>query len=90
MLGFIGFEDREGHQPPIRLPRRSLVPPGELEDIFGGLSAWTTAELVVGLGTGDDAAVVRIAGDQAIVSTADFFPAVVDDASSRLGDGGDR
>jgi selenium donor protein len=37
-------------------------------------------DLVVGLDTGDDAAVVRIEGGQAIVSTADFFTAVVDDA----------
>jgi len=56
------------------------IPPGELEDILGGLSPWTSADLVVGLDTGDDAAVVRIEGGQAIVSTADFFTAVVDDA----------
>jgi selenide, water dikinase len=56
------------------------IPPGELEDILGGLSPWTTADLLVGLDTGDDAAVVRIDGGQAIVSTVDFFTAVVDDA----------
>jgi selenide, water dikinase len=56
------------------------IPPGELEDILGGLSPWTDADLVVGLDTGDDAAVVRIDGGQAIVSTVDFFTAVVDDA----------
>ena len=56
------------------------IPPGELEDILGGLSPWTSADLVVGLDTGDDAAVVRIDSGQAIVSTADFFTAVVDDA----------
>jgi selenide, water dikinase len=56
------------------------IPPGELEEILGGLSPWTSADLVVGLETGDDAAVVRIDGGQAIVSTADFFTAVVDDA----------
>jgi selenide,water dikinase len=56
------------------------IPPGELEDILGGLSPWTDESLVVGLDTGDDAAVVRIDGGQAIVSTADFFTAVVDDA----------
>jgi selenide,water dikinase len=33
----------------------------------------------VGLDTGDDAAVVRIAGDTAVVATADFFTPVVDD-----------
>jgi selenide, water dikinase len=56
------------------------IPPGELEDVLGGLSPWTNADLVVGLDSGDDAAVVRIEGGQAIVSTADFFTAVVDDA----------
>ena len=56
------------------------IPPGDLEDILGGLSPWTNADLVVGLDSGDDAAVVRIEGGQAIVSTADFFTAVVDDA----------
>jgi selenide, water dikinase len=56
------------------------IPPGELEDILGRLSPWTDESLLVGLDTGDDAAVVRIAGGQAIVSTADFFTAVVDDA----------
>ena len=56
------------------------IPPGELESILGGLAPWTNDDLVVGLDTGDDAAVVRIEGGQAIVSTADFFTAVVDDA----------
>jgi selenide, water dikinase len=56
------------------------IPPGELEEILGGLAPWTSADLMVGLDTGDDAAVVRIDNDRAIVSTADFFTAVVDDA----------
>jgi selenide,water dikinase len=37
-------------------------------------------ELLVGLDDGDDAAVVRIEGGQAVVATADFFTPVVDDA----------
>ncbi len=56
------------------------IPPGELEAILGDLTPWTSPDLVVGLSTGDDAAVVRIANGQAIVSTTDFFTAVVDDA----------
>jgi selenide,water dikinase len=56
------------------------IPPGELEDMLAGLAPWTSADLLVGLETGDDAAVVRIDGDRAIVSTVDFFTAVVDDA----------
>lgn len=39
-------------------------------------------ELLVGLTDGDDAAVVRIDGDRAVVATADFFTPVVDDAYS--------
>ena len=43
-------------------------------------SPWTSPDLLVGLESGDDAAVVRIEGGRAIVMTADFFTAVVDDA----------
>jgi selenide,water dikinase len=56
------------------------IPPGELEAVlatfpsFGGGS-----EVLVGLEHGDDAAVVRIDGDRAVVSTVDFFAPVVDD-----------
>ncbi len=56
------------------------IPPGELEEVLAGLTPWTSADLVVGLDTGDDAAVVRIDGNRAIVTTTDFFTAVVDDA----------
>ena len=56
------------------------IPPGELEDLLGGLSPWTSADLLVGLESGDDAAVVRIDGNRAIVTTIDFFTPVVDDA----------
>jgi selenide, water dikinase len=59
------------------------IPPGELEDAVAGLIgtdlASPTAELLVGLDTGDDAAAVRIDGDTAIIATADFFTPVVDD-----------
>ncbi|MER5217957.1 selenide, water dikinase SelD [Streptomyces sp. NPDC002838] len=64
------------------------IPPGELEDVLTGLARpQTTAgdsTLLVGLATGDDAAVVTLpARDgepvQAVVSTADFFTPVVDD-----------
>jgi selenide,water dikinase len=36
-------------------------------------------DLLVGLGTPDDAAVYRMSADQAIIATADFFPPIVDD-----------
>ena len=63
------------------------IPPGELESVLAGLAGTAPAgtgatpagELLVGLDTGDDAAVVRIAHGQAVVATADFFTPVVDD-----------
>ncbi|MGW7691800.1 selenide, water dikinase SelD [Streptomyces asiaticus] len=64
------------------------IPPGELEDVLSGLAGPTTAAsdspLLVGLATGDDAAVVALPAPpggpaQAVVSTADFFTPVVDD-----------
>jgi selenide,water dikinase len=58
------------------------IPPGELEDVVAGLRGAAAmpgaAELVVGLDTGDDAAVVRTAHGT-LVATADFFTPVVDD-----------
>jgi selenide, water dikinase len=61
------------------------IPPGELEGVLDGLVAAGPASpagrLVVGLDdAGDDAAVVEIASGRAVVSTADFFTPVVDDA----------
>ncbi|HEV7209584.1 MAG TPA: selenide, water dikinase SelD [Mycobacteriales bacterium] len=56
------------------------IPPGELEAVVAGLTGAPWPELILGLDDGDDAAVVRIAGGQAVVATADFFTPVVDDA----------
>jgi selenide,water dikinase len=58
------------------------IPPGELEVLLGGLPGLATsgADLLVGLESGDDAAVVSLSGDLAVVVTADFFTPVVDDA----------
>jgi selenide,water dikinase len=59
------------------------LPPGELEAMVAGLRADRRSsgpgELLVGLATGDDAAVVRVADGMAVVVTADFFTPVVDD-----------
>ncbi len=55
------------------------IPPGELEDAVRGLMGTPATEVLVGLDAGDDAAAVRV-GDVAILSTADFFTPVVDDA----------
>src|SRR3954452_9253998 len=56
------------------------IPPGELEDIVRGLTGLDPPGVLVGLDDGDDAAVVQIDGDTAVVATADFFTPVVDDA----------
>ncbi len=59
------------------------IPAGELEQLVAGLHAPLTApaaEVLVGLDDGDDAAAVRIEGGRALLSTADFFTPVVDDA----------
>jgi selenide,water dikinase len=55
------------------------LPPGDLEDVVRGLIHPSTPDLLVGLDDGDDAAVVRLSDDQALVMTADFFTPVVDD-----------
>jgi selenide,water dikinase len=56
------------------------VPPGELERVLSGLGLGQSGEdLVVGLENGDDAAVVRLDAERAVVTTADFFTPVVDD-----------
>ncbi len=61
------------------------IPPGELEEMVRALGGAgpvrePLGDLVVGLDTGDDAAVVRIQDGQALVLTTDFFTPVVDDA----------
>jgi selenide, water dikinase len=56
------------------------IPPGELEQILSGLPMMTSPDLLVGVENGDDAAVFRVRDGLAVVSTADFFTPVVDDA----------
>src|SRR5437867_13140486 len=53
--------------------------PGDLQDVLGGLTRHEHADLRVGLGRSDDAAVYRVTDELAIVSTVDFFPPIVDD-----------
>src|SRR5690606_23298717 len=59
------------------------IPPGELDAIVSGLAGAAPenaiGELLVGLKTGDDAAVVRMQGGLAILATVDCFTPVVDD-----------
>ena len=56
------------------------IPPGELEEALVGLTGQRTPGLLVGLDSGDDAAVTLVRPDLAVVATADFFTPVVDDA----------
>ena len=56
------------------------IPPGELEEVVRGLVGQASPELLVGLDDGDDGAVVRVCDGTAVISTADFFTPVVDDA----------
>ncbi len=48
--------------------------------MLSGLPSPHHDEVLVGLNNGDDAAAVRLDGDTALLSTADFFTPVVDDA----------
>ncbi len=74
--------------PPLRLTQFAQgggcackIPPGDLEDVLGGLGfGMAGGDLLVGLDHGDDAAAVRIDGGRAVIATADFFTPVVDDA----------
>ena len=58
------------------------IPPGELEEMVAGLGGPhdPAGGLLVGLDAGDDATAVALSGEQAVVSTVDFFTPVVDDA----------
>jgi selenide,water dikinase len=57
------------------------IPPGELEEAVARLIPdHPQADLLIGVEHGDDAAVVQISPDRAIVATADFFTPVIDDA----------
>jgi selenide,water dikinase len=74
-------------QAPVRLTQYAhgggcacKIPPGELEAAVARLiPERSAADLLIGVEHGDDAAVVQIAPDRAIVATTDFFTPVVDD-----------
>ncbi|WP_026139488.1 selenide, water dikinase SelD [Leucobacter salsicius] len=56
------------------------IPAGELEAAVQGLVGQVAPNVLVGLDDGDDAAAVLVRDDLAVLSTADFFTPVVDDA----------
>ena len=54
--------------------------PADLETLLGTLSLPELGpDVLVAADTGDDAAVVRLPGGQALVATLDFFTPIVDD-----------
>ncbi|MCA0922748.1 selenide, water dikinase SelD [Pseudooceanicola nanhaiensis] len=56
------------------------IAPGVLSDLLRGTKALPVPEeLLVGIGTSDDAAVYKLNDRQAIVATTDFFMPIVDD-----------
>ncbi len=55
------------------------MPPQDLVQALASLPATENPDLLVGPGTLDDAGVVRLTGDLALVQTVDFFPPIVDD-----------
>jgi len=54
-------------------------PPGFLLPLLGQLPRVTDPRVLVGSSTADDAAVIQISDDQALVFTTDFFTPIVDD-----------
>src|SRR3546814_8808325 len=55
--------------------------PAVLRELLSGMPTMQAfPDLLVGIETGDDAAVYRINDEQAIVATTDFFMPIVDDA----------
>ena len=77
--------------PVTHLPRLTSLSPGagcacklplaKLEELFSSLGRMEPAsgDLLVGALEGDDAAVLRLDGDRALVLTTDFFTPIVDD-----------
>jgi selenide,water dikinase len=55
------------------------LPAAELRPLLAGLPSVTDPDVLVGADTADDAAVVRVSAELALVSTADFFTPIVDD-----------
>jgi len=54
-------------------------PPGYLLPLLTGLPAVTDPRVLVGSNTADDAAVIRLDAERALVFTTDFFTPIVDD-----------
>lgn len=57
----------------------SKIGPSELQSFLGDLPLLQKEELLVGFDASDDAAVYQLNQEQALVSTVDFFPPMVED-----------
>ena len=80
--------ERAAEGPPEAIPLTALaagagcgckLPAAELLPVLRGLAPQHDARLLVGAATSDDAAVVRVRDDLALVQTIDFFTPLVDD-----------
>jgi selenide, water dikinase len=56
------------------------LPPDAIHGLVARLPASSRPDVLVGFGTADDAGVVRVRDDLALVQTVDFFTPIVDDA----------
>src|SRR6185503_13937671 len=54
-------------------------PPGYLLPLLSGLPAVTDPRVLIGSNTADDAAVIRLDAERALVFTTDFFTPIVDE-----------
>jgi len=57
----------------------SKIGPGELPGLLAGLPVYRDGNLLVGFESSDDAAVYRLDERRSLVTTADFFPPMIDD-----------
>src|SRR5437773_4039736 len=55
------------------------LPPAAIHELVGRLPVSERDDVLVGFGTADDAGVVRVRDDLALVQTVDFFTPIVDD-----------
>ncbi|EKP7339220.1 selenide, water dikinase SelD [Listeria monocytogenes] len=55
------------------------IGPGHLDEILQGIPKTESDSLLVGFDTADDAAVIKLSEEQALIQTLDFFPTMVSD-----------
>ena len=55
------------------------IGPGDLSEVLKGLPSQQSDDLLVGFDSSDDAAIVKLSDDVALVTTLDFFPSMVND-----------